>query len=142
MRAGYSAKNADKIGPELLGKTRVVEAISAAQKARSEATGTTAAWVLEELKKVYEASMEARPLYDSKGNEKGFSFNPAAANRSLELLGKHIGMFKDNKPAVSVNVNLPGDESDFADRLRARRKLRSDGKLLQLVPSADDNDAN
>ncbi len=50
-------------------------------------------------------------------------------------------MFKDAAP-VQVNVNLPGDESDFADRLRARRKLRSDGKLLQLVPSADDNDAN
>jgi phage terminase small subunit len=34
-RAGYSAKNADKIGPELLGKTRVAEAISAAQAARA-----------------------------------------------------------------------------------------------------------
>lgn len=28
IRAGYSAKNADKIGPELLGKTRVAEAIN------------------------------------------------------------------------------------------------------------------
>ena len=30
IRAGYSAKNADKIGPELLGKTGVAEAIQAA----------------------------------------------------------------------------------------------------------------
>lgn len=31
IRAGYSARNADKIGPELLGKTRVREAIASAQ---------------------------------------------------------------------------------------------------------------
>ena len=104
-----------------------------AQEARSEETGTTAAWVLEELKKVYEASMER--------NDKGVCANPAAANRALELLGKHLGMFKDAAP-VNVNVNLPGDESSFADRLEAQRKLRANGKLLQLVPSADDNDAN
>jgi phage terminase small subunit len=34
-RAGYSSKNADKIGPELLGKTRVSEAIVAAKAERA-----------------------------------------------------------------------------------------------------------
>ena len=95
-----------------------------AQAARSEETGTTAAWVLEELKKVYEASMEARPVYDKDGNEKGFSFNPAAANRSLELLGKHLGMFKDAAP-VNVNVNLPTDQADFRERLAAKIRQRT-----------------
>ncbi|HGH4650495.1 terminase small subunit [Enterobacter cloacae subsp. cloacae] len=33
IRAGYSKKNADKIGPELLGKTRVAQAIAQQQKA-------------------------------------------------------------------------------------------------------------
>ena len=47
-----------------------------AQEARSEETGTTAAWVLEELKKVYEASMER--------NDKGVCANPAAANRARD----------------------------------------------------------
>ena len=32
IRAGYSVRSADKIGPELLGKTRVAKAIAAAQK--------------------------------------------------------------------------------------------------------------
>ncbi len=36
IRAGYSAKNADKIGPELLGKSRVSAAIAEAQAKRSE----------------------------------------------------------------------------------------------------------
>ena len=37
-RAGYSAKNADKIGSELLGKTRVSDAIQAAVKQREQRT--------------------------------------------------------------------------------------------------------
>jgi phage terminase small subunit len=49
IRAGYSRKNADKIGPELLGKTRVAAAIAAG---RAQATGkaeVTVARVLREL---------------------------------------------------------------------------------------------
>jgi len=46
----------------------------------------------------------------------------------FSLLGKDIGMWKDAAP-VNINVNLPGDESSFADRLEAQRKQRADGKL-------------
>ena len=38
IRAGYSKKTADRIGPELLGKTCVSEAIQAAKAARSKRT--------------------------------------------------------------------------------------------------------
>ncbi|KKL62131.1 hypothetical protein LCGC14_2188330, partial [marine sediment metagenome] len=41
VRAGYSEKNAGKIGPELLGKTRVVVAIADAVAKRSERTEIT-----------------------------------------------------------------------------------------------------
>ncbi len=102
IRAGYSAKNADKIGPELLGKTRIAEAIAEAIQARSERTEIDQDWIIKQLKGVYEASMEGRPVCDKDGNEKGFSFNPAAANTALELLGRHLGMFTDN-------LNLSGE---------------------------------
>jgi len=49
IRAGYSKQNADKIGPELLGKTRVAEAIQRAQERRSHRTEITADRVLQEL---------------------------------------------------------------------------------------------
>ena len=49
IRAGYSARTADKIGSELLGKTRIAEAISDAQAARSERTQVTADQVIAEL---------------------------------------------------------------------------------------------
>lgn len=76
------------------------------------------------MKKVYEASMER--------NDKGLSANLGAANRALELLGRHIGMFKDAAP-VNVNVNVPGDESSFADRLEVQRKQRANGKLRLVI---------
>ena len=49
IRAGYSARNADKIGSELLGKTRVRAAIGEAQKARERRTLITADRVVGEL---------------------------------------------------------------------------------------------
>lgn len=49
IRAGFSAANADKIGSELLGKTRVAEAVAKAKAERSARTGLTADRVLEEL---------------------------------------------------------------------------------------------
>lgn len=52
IRAGYSEKNAGKIGPELLGKTRISEAIQEQMDARENRTLITADKVLEELAKI------------------------------------------------------------------------------------------
>ena len=99
-------------------------------------------WVIKRLVENVERAMQTVEATDVEGNGTGvYTYQGAVANKALELLGRNIGMFKDAAP-VQVNVNLPGDESSFADRLAARRKERADGKLLQLVPSADDNDAN
>jgi phage terminase small subunit len=52
IRAGYSSKNADKIGSELLRKTRVSEAIQKAKDKRSKRLEITQDRVLKELAKV------------------------------------------------------------------------------------------
>ena len=83
-----------------------------------------AAWVTKRLVENVERSMQTVEATDVEGNGTGiFTYQGAVANKALELLGRNIGMFKD-APPVQVNVNLPGDESSFADRLAARRKLR------------------
>ena len=84
-RAGYSEKNANKIGPELLGKTRITQALSERLKARQERTEITQDYVLKNLKKIAERSMEH--------DEAPYM---QAANKALELLGKHLGMFRDS----------------------------------------------
>lgn len=81
IRAGYSAKNADKIGSELLGKTRVSEAIAAAQDARKARTELTQDMVVEGL------------LSEARATGEGTSHSARVA--AWTQLGKHLGMFKD-----------------------------------------------
>ena len=84
-RAGYSEKNAGKIGPELLGKTRITQALAERLKARQERTEITQDYVLKNLKKIAD---RASDYHDAPHMQ--------AANKALELLGKHLGMFRDS----------------------------------------------
>ena len=67
-RAGYSEKMADKIGWQLLGKTRVSEAIAAAQKERAKRTLVTADGVIREFARV--GFSDPRKLYRPDGTLK------------------------------------------------------------------------
>jgi len=88
IRAGYSEKTACSIGEENLRKPDIKQAIQERMAARSKNTEVTQEWVVKALKKNYlEASAD-----------KEFS----AVNKSLELLGKHVGMF--NKIEVEGNI--------------------------------------
>ena len=51
-RAGYSERNADKIGSELLGKTRIQEAVQEAMSLRAKRTGITQDRVLGEYGRI------------------------------------------------------------------------------------------
>lgn len=66
IRAGYSARTADRIGPELLGKTCVSAAISAAKAARAEKVRMDSERVLQRLVDMAEADLA--DLYDDQGN--------------------------------------------------------------------------
>ncbi len=55
----------------------------------------------------------------------GSSSEVLTANRALELLGRHLGMFKD----AGVHINLSTDQSSFRERMAAKRRQRASGKL-------------
>lgn len=145
-RAGYSVKTADRIGPELLGKTCVSNAIEAAKAKRSARTEITQDRVLKELariafldpRKVFKWGPGGVTLLPSEGlteddaaaisevsestSESGGSIKGKLLDKlkALELLGKHLGMFTDKvqmDQTVSVNV--------FDEETRAR--------LLEMV---------
>lgn len=84
IRAGYSEKTADRIGPELLGKTCVSDAIQEAQKKRQKRTEITQDYVLEKLKEI--TDQQASDAQDSK-------LKYTNKIKALELLGKHLGLF-------------------------------------------------
>ncbi len=131
VRAGYSEKTARQIGSENLSKLAIQEAIAEAKRERSEATKIDAEWVLRELVKLHKrVTQEIKPalhpktrkqMKDEEGNLL-FVFNAAAANRSLELIGKHteIAAFKD-RLEVSGGISLVERLQAGRDRARMKR---------------------
>ncbi len=98
VRAGYSEKTAKQIGSRLLTHVDVQAAIEKGKAELSKRAGVTQEWVIEKLQVVHEASMRE--------SEKGVPHNAAAANRSLELIGKHAGMFKEGHVAGDINIQV------------------------------------
>lgn len=66
IRAGYSARTANRIGPELLTKPAVASAVAAAQAVRAERTKIDADWVLARL--AAEADADIADLYTPDGS--------------------------------------------------------------------------
>lgn len=111
-RAGYKVKNdrvAAACSAKLLANANVSHAIEEARKAQSERTQITADYVLKGLQSVAERCLQREPVmvWDSSSrsmvqaaDEDGahiWRFDSIGANRSFELLGKHLGLF-DKKP--------------------------------------------
>lgn len=70
-----------------------------------------AAWILKCLRKVAEQSMAAVPVLDSRGEPTGeYRFDSSGANRSLELIGKYLGMWTDKLKLSLPDVKGMTDE--------------------------------
>lgn len=133
--AGYSPKTAYRLGADLLQKHSIQEAIEKAMQNREKRTGITADRVVLELarvalsdvRKLYRddgtlkppsewdddtaaaiSGLESKEEFDSDGCPSGTlkSVKRWDKIRALELLGKHLNLFKDDKQAVSVSVSL------------------------------------
>ena len=102
IRAGYSEKTASETGYENLRKPQIAAAIEEAMNSRSKKTEISAEWVLNNLKEIAERCMQGIPVTDREGNETGeWKFEHSGANKSLELIGKHLGMFIDKQEVKS-----------------------------------------
>lgn len=100
IRAGYSAANADKIGHELLGKTRVAEYLALRMKAREQRTEITQDRVLQEFAKL--AFLDPRRFYNEKGGlipVHELDADVAAALSSMEIVQQRAGMDADGNQA-------------------------------------------
>lgn len=111
IRAGYSGKSAARIGVELLNKTHIAQAVGAAQAKRARRVEVTQDYVISNLVEIVERTMQRAPVTDRKGgqvtDEDGravWCFDAKGANKALELLGKHLGIFTDK---VRAEVSGP-----------------------------------
>lgn len=132
IRAGYKPNNADVVGYQLLQKTSVKNAIEKAMAERSRRTGISQDRVLYELAKMAFVNIsdvvdldDARVKADAteedlaciqavkiKPNEFGTEREIKMYDKkaSLELLGRHLGMFKDNVKLDITPVVIGGDD--------------------------------
>lgn len=115
IRAGYSAKSADKIGHELLGKTGVSEAIAKRMKDRERRTEITQDYVLNTIRSTVERCSQAEPVTDSEGNPTGeYKFDASNVLKGCELMGKHLAMWTD-KQQHSGDVGLTVKVTRYSD---------------------------
>lgn len=91
IEAGYSERTARQQGSRLLTNADIGAYLSAQRLKAAEAAQIDAEWVLRELQATY---THARAIDQ-----------PAAANGSLTLIGKHLRMF-DDAPQVNVGVGV------------------------------------
>jgi len=127
-KAGYSVNNADKIGSELLGKTRVKAAVQEAMDKRAERVKVDADYVLTTIVETMERCKQAKPVYDKKGEHMivetpdggealAYTFDAGAVLRGAELLGKHLKLFTDKVEhsgdmQVTILTGLPVSNDD------------------------------
>lgn len=87
-------------------------------------------WVLDRLMKVADRCMQAEPVTDRQGNTTGeYRFDSAGANRSLELLGKELGMFVERK---QIDMNPLGQMSD-EDLMRMAAELAEQTGMSEVI---------
>ena len=134
IRAGYSKKTAQRIGSENLLKPVIQQAISSAQRKRAERTEITQDYVLSTIQQTIERCKQAEPVYNKDGDETGeYKFDSNAVLKGCDLLGKHLGMFKDK-----VELSGPDGGPVQIDEGTAAAKIAA---LLAMAQARKDGQA-
>jgi phage terminase small subunit len=108
-RAGYQVKSDEVAGASarrMLRNVTVRTAIKEEQKIIREKNRISTGWVLDRLKDNVERCMQLEPVRDKEGNVTGvYKWEPQGANKGLELIGKHIGMFIERVEHTEKQAN-------------------------------------
>lgn len=125
IRAGYSAKSAEACASRLLTTAKVKHAIQSKQLETQSRTQVTVDFVIGGLVEVANRCMQKVPVMEfdpvAKGRRQAedgegngvWQFDSGGANKALELLGKHLGVFeKDNGQKKAEVKPLTDDQFD------------------------------
>lgn len=130
LRAGYKTNNPTKLGTQLLNHPLVKREINKHVDARSERMALSADYVIQKLMNIVEDT------------ESG---NPSAALRGLELLGKHLGLYRDRQEisgpdgeAIKMEQKVKQDVSDFKSRLARLAPSGGTGTVVEFPDGQGD----
>lgn len=125
LRAGYKTRNANRIATDLMRHPLVKKEIENRLAERRERMSLTSDYVLAKLQEIVDKTEES---------------NPAVAVRSLELLGKHLGLYRDRQEisgpdgkAIEMEQKTKEDVSDFTSRLQRLREA-AESKEDTVIP--------
>jgi len=116
IRAGYSIDTAKQIACENLSKPYLQDAIGELMEERSKKIDVDSQWVLKRLVKINDRCLEEEEIekwdYDEKKliGTGTFKFDSSGANKSAELIGKHLAMFTDKIDTTVTMDKKPVDE--------------------------------
>jgi len=125
VRAGYKTKNPNRIGAELLRHPVISKVIEERLAEKRERNELTADYVLDKLVAIVEATDKE---------------NPQAALRGLELLGKHLGLYKDRQEisgpdgeAIKMEQKVKENAADFTSKLSRLAKRAGEGNVVSFA---------
>ncbi len=124
LRAGYQTNHANRVANELLRNPGVRFTIDYLKTVRAENSDVTSDYVLKKILKIVE-STETR--------------NPQAALRGLELLGKHLAMFKDRTEISGPDgeaiqyQKVQEDAADFTGAIARLAKRNGAGRMDDVI---------
>lgn len=96
IAAGYAETTALTRGAKMLDNVGIKHELERRNALRAEKAGIDAEWVLDNLVGIVRRSTQAEPVRDKDGNPTGeYKYDSAGANKALELIGKHLQMWKD-----------------------------------------------
>ncbi len=96
VRAGYSASRARQSAWRLLRQPAIQEALGEVQDKLTKRSEANQDWIIEHLTENVKRAMQLEPVKDRGGKLTGeHTYQGNVANKALELLGRHLGMFTD-----------------------------------------------
>ncbi|MCR6112710.1 terminase small subunit [Bacillus sp. A301a_S52] len=99
IRAGYSERTAYRTGADNLKKPQILTRIKELRAKQAEETHLDSLWVLDRLSQVVDKSMQEVPVMEwDRGAQElvpigEYQYDSQGANKALELIGKHLGLF-------------------------------------------------
>ena len=118
IRAGYSKSSANNIGATNLAKPSISAKIQQLIKERSKRVEIDADWVLMSAKQVFDRCMQHEAVIDRDGSATGeYKFEHSGANKSLEIIGKHVKVRAFEKETESASETMTDSINKLIDRL-------------------------
>lgn len=119
IRAGYSPDSAGAIGSENLQKPEIQEFMKQRQREIAVFAEMSPEWIIMKLKMIVERSCNPEEIlewdYEAKAlvGSGQFKYDSSGANKAIELIGKHLGMFTTKIDLTSKGESMAPKSPTF-----------------------------